>query len=103
MRHFLAKLIQYEHKDNKMPNKTALIVGASGLIGQHCLQQLLNDDNYQQVTALVRRPLGIQHPKLLEYRVDFDRLAHSEEQQKERFTVDDVYCCLGTTIKAAGS
>ena len=47
-----------------MTKKTALIVGASGLIGQQLVLQLLEDDRYEKVTALVRKPLEIRHEKL---------------------------------------
>lgn len=79
--------------------KTALIVGASGLVGQHLLHILLHNDAYEHIVALVRSPLNEQHPKLIEHIVDFDRL----EEQPSLFAVDDVFCCLGTTIKKAGS
>ena len=79
--------------------KTALLVGASGLVGGHCLQLLLESDHYAQVVVLVRRPLGIDHPKLVEHQIDFDKLG----DHKPLFDADDVFCCLGTTIKTAGS
>lgn len=78
-----------------MAGKTALIAGSTGLIGNELLQFLLNAKEYDKVTAIVRRPLEIKHPKLDEKIVDFDHL----EEYKESFAVDDVFCCLGTTIK----
>lgn len=77
--------------------KTALIAGASGLIGNELLHYLLEGQEYERVTALVRSPLNIKHPKLEEKVIHFDEM----EQHKEIFTVDDVFCCLGTTIKKA--
>lgn len=79
--------------------KTALIAGASGLVGQHLLQILLHNEAYNRVIALARSPLNEQHPKLIEHIVNFDKL----EEQPSLFAVDDVFCCLGTTIKKAGS
>ncbi len=79
--------------------RTALLLGASGLIGGHCLDLLLRDEAYDQVIALVRKPLSITHPKLTQHSVDFDRLHDFAHFLK----ADDVYCCLGTTIKKAGS
>ena len=58
-----------------MESKTAIIAGASGLIGQSLIQMLLNSKDYGQVIALVRKPLGIQHEKLKELTVNFDHLA----------------------------
>lgn len=80
-----------------MAGKIALIAGATGLIGKELLQFLLNASEYDKVVAIVRRPVGIDHPKLDERIVDFNHL----DQNKEIFTVDDVFCCLGTTIKKA--
>lgn len=77
--------------------KTALLVGATGLVGGHCLRRLLADPGYGRVTVLARRPTGVAHERLDERVVDFERLA---EVQVE---ADDLLCCLGTTIKAAGS
>jgi uncharacterized protein YbjT (DUF2867 family) len=77
--------------------KTALIAGSTGLIGNELLQLLLNGEEYEQVVAIVRRPLEVKHSKLVEKVVDFDRL----NEYHELFDVDDVFCCLGTTIKKA--
>src|SRR5216684_3316487 len=55
-----------------MPLDTALVVGATGLVGSHCLQSLLESDAYERVIALSRRSLSIQHPRLTETIVDFD-------------------------------
>lgn len=76
--------------------KTALIAGAGGLTGTFCLQMLLQHPAYNAVIALVRKPLPLQHPKLQQIRVDFDNLQTVP-------AADDVFCCLGTTIKKAGS
>jgi uncharacterized protein YbjT (DUF2867 family) len=78
--------------------KTALLAGATGLVGEHVLQLLLEDARYDKVTAVVRRPLA-SHAKLRCVVADFDHLAdHAAELQ-----ADDVFCCLGTTMKTAGS
>jgi uncharacterized protein YbjT (DUF2867 family) len=77
--------------------KKALIAGATGLVGNELLHILLEAKEYDTVTAIVRRPLTIQHPKLNEVIMDFDHL----EEYSEHMAVDDVFCCLGTTIKKA--
>ncbi|MCX6132673.1 MAG: NAD(P)H-binding protein [Ignavibacteriales bacterium] len=82
-----------------MQSRSALLVGASGLIGGHLLQLLLDDDAYNQVTVLVRKPLALRHSKLQEYVVNFDQL----DKHKDSLRAHDVFCCLGTTIKVAGS
>ncbi|THG92294.1 hypothetical protein AJ85_12155 [Alkalihalobacillus alcalophilus ATCC 27647 = CGMCC 1.3604] len=82
-----------------MDTKKALIVGASGLVGSELLQILLEGDRYSEVVAFVRSPLSITHHKLKEVTVDFDKLVDYQNEMD----VQDVYCCLGTTIKKAQS
>ncbi|MFN7930549.1 MAG: oxidoreductase [Blastocatellia bacterium] len=82
-----------------MNARKALLLGASGLIGGHCLTLLLQDETYQEVLVLVRKPLALTHPKLTQHVVDFDRLS----DHAAVFQAEDVFCCLGTTIKKAGS
>ncbi|GAA0135038.1 oxidoreductase [Paenibacillus sp. YSY-4.3] len=77
--------------------KRALIIGGSGLVGRKLLNMLLNGEHYEAVVAVVRAPLHLEHPKLTELIIDFDQL----EQYERTFSVDDVFCCLGTTIKKA--
>jgi uncharacterized protein YbjT (DUF2867 family) len=76
--------------------RTALIAGATGLTGQQLLKQLLADARYAEVHALVRKHAFAPHTKLIEHIIDF---AAPPKLPK----VDDVFCCLGTTIKVAGS
>jgi uncharacterized protein YbjT (DUF2867 family) len=77
---------------------TALVVGATGLVGGQCLKTLLDRGAYERVVAFTRRPLGQQHPRLVETIVDFDKL-----EELEPFPTADVFCALGTTIAKAGS
>lgn len=83
----------------RVPSRTCLIVGATGMVGGHLLALLLDDPEYGSVTVLTRRPLGRADPKLVEHVVDFDDPA----SYRAHAGVDDVFCCLGTTIKKAGS
>ncbi len=78
---------------------TALIAGASGLVGSHLLEQLLESPEYDRVIALGRRPLERRHPKLVTVVADFGALDRVETGLR----CDDVFCCLGSTIKQAGS
>ena len=78
------------------PTRTALVAGATGLVGREILSGLLADDSVTAVHALVRRPLGLEHAKLTTYVVDFAALPPLP-------LVDEVYLALGTTIKVAGS
>ncbi|HEU4963336.1 MAG TPA: NAD(P)H-binding protein [Bacilli bacterium] len=79
--------------------QSALIAGATGLVGQALVEILLASPFYGKVTVLVRRTLSLQHPKLHQVVVDYDRL----DEHREAFAVDHVFCCLGTTIKKAKS
>lgn len=79
-----------------MEQRTALILGASGLTGQVLLQLLLADALYSTVTIYVRKQVLINHPKLHQEIVNYDKLDSAVQ-------ADDVFCCLGTTIKKAGS
>jgi uncharacterized protein YbjT (DUF2867 family) len=80
-----------------MPNKTALVLGASGLIGSLLTDLLLKSPEYSQVTLLLRRKTNRSHAKLRQEVIDFDAPV------ADKIRGDDVFCCLGTTIKVAGS
>ncbi len=82
--------------------RTAWIAGASGLVGSRLLRRLLDSPEYSAVVALVRGPLvrgplDLDHPKLDQRTVDFERLAEADLPAP-----DDVFSTLGTTIKKAG-
>jgi uncharacterized protein YbjT (DUF2867 family) len=83
------------------PARTALVAGASGLVGGALLDALLARPEYGRVVALVRRALAREGAgdKLEQREVDFD----SPEASLRDARADDVFCCLGTTIKKAGS
>ena len=89
------------HQQN---HKTALILGATGLVGNQLLELLLNDNRYKQITCLLRKPLagfvtsGYEH-KLQPVVIDFEHL----QDYAGYFVVDHVYVCLGTTLRKAGS
>jgi len=76
--------------------KTAMVMGGTGLVGRHLVEVLLADHRYEKVVLLVRKASGMAHPKLSEQVVNFDRLTLKDP-------VEEVFCCIGTTIKAAGS
>jgi uncharacterized protein YbjT (DUF2867 family) len=80
---------------------TALIAGASGLVGGECLRRLLASAAYSMVTIVTRRSLGdaARHPKVREIVVDFARLENIQAELR----ADHVFCTLGTTIRKAGS
>lgn len=78
-------------------SKKALVLGASGLVGSQLLKQLLDSNHYDQVVSLARRPLNMQHPKLIQETLDFD------QPDPTKIVGDDLFCALGTTLKKAGS
>ena len=79
--------------------KTAIIIGATGLTGQALLSQLLQDDYFNHVIVFVRKKIDITHSKLTQQCIDFNVL----DSYKDLIKGDVVFCCMGTTIKTAGS
>src|SRR6476620_5956622 len=79
--------------------KTALVIGATGLVGNELVHQLLADDRFGAVLVFVRRSMGILHSKLQEFIINFD-----EPQSWNHLVKGDVlFSALGTTLKKAGS
>jgi uncharacterized protein YbjT (DUF2867 family) len=78
---------------------SALLLGATGLVGGHVLDLLLDDPAYSRVVVLGRRPIDRKHPRLRQEVADLGR----PQEHAALFAVDDVFCCLGTTIRKAGS
>lgn len=83
---------------NVAMQRRALVAGPTGLVGREVVLRLLDDPETIEVVAITRRPLAIPHPKLTEAVVDFAQL-----QDIASPPVDDYYCCLGTTLRQAGS
>jgi uncharacterized protein YbjT (DUF2867 family) len=84
-----------------VPTKSILLLGATGLVGGECLDQILAGDHFSQVTTLTRRPLPRvrDDSRHVNHVIDFDE----PESYRSRVTADIVICALGTTIKKAGS
>ena len=79
--------------------RTAVLLGASGLVGGFCLRALVDDPVYDHVTALNRRaPTLPAHRKLAQKVANFEALLPADFQG-----ADDIFCALGTTIRKAGS
>lgn len=81
------------------PSRTALLVGATGLVGRELLQLLLADPRYSAVHCIGRRAPALTHAKLHTHVLDI----HSAADLSKLPACDDVYIALGTTIKVAGS
>lgn len=79
--------------------KTVLLAGATGLVGTHALDVLLDAPDIGRVFAVTRRPLGREHPSLANRIVQYDKI----ESQLKGLTCHVAVCCLGTTLRQAGS
>ncbi len=80
-------------------NKTAIVLGATGLVGSELLQQLLTDDSFSQVLVFTRRALEVSHPKLKNEVIDFN----NPDSWIEKVNGDVLFSAFGTTIKKAGT
>ncbi|MDD1505044.1 NAD(P)H-binding protein [Lysinibacillus sp. CNPSo 3705] len=81
-----------------MGMRAAIVVGATGLTGTSLVEQLCENDEYISVTVIARRALAFTHPKLEVKIRNFDAL-----EEKDIEFAHELYCCLGTTMKKAGS
>ena len=79
--------------------RTAIVIGATGLVGRHLTEQLLRDRRFELVKIFVRRSTGINNSKLQEHVVDFD----NPDGWKKLVTGDVLYSAMGTTLRQAGS
>ena len=79
--------------------KIALVAGATGLVGSQLVSMLVEDKGYQTIKCLTRKPVQYKSDKIINLVTDLDSLA----DQKDKLRADDIFCCLGTTMKVAGS
>ena len=79
--------------------KTALLFGTTGLVGGYCLQSLLHSKTYDRIISFGRRKVDVPNDKLVQHKINFDDL----DQHADLIKGDDLFCCIGTTIKKAGS
>ncbi|MDQ0884003.1 NAD(P)H-binding protein [Peribacillus sp. V2I11] len=80
-----------------MTNKTALILGATGVVGTQLVKELSNSKIYRKIHLLTRREMKFTEPKCTVHVVDFENLS----KYADLFNVPDIFICLGTTIKQA--
>jgi uncharacterized protein YbjT (DUF2867 family) len=74
--------------------KTALVLGASGLIGGHVLNLLLTDNRYSNVICIGRKPLNLAHEKLIQKTGDLFAI---QDFKAEFEKADDLFIAIGTT------
>ncbi len=80
-------------------SKVALLAGSTGLIGGQLLELLLKESLYGKVIAISRKPLSVKSPKLINLVCELRDL----DKHRDQLKADDIFCCLGTTIKKAKS
>lgn len=79
-----------------MEAKTAVLLGATGLIGNQLLHLILEDEYFAQIRVLVRQPISLSHPRLEVCVTDFDDYNNFH---RSLGTGDTIFCCIGTTMK----
>lgn len=81
------------------PGRVALVAGASGMVGRELLRALAAGGAYQRIIALSRRPLSFEAPRLVNRIIRFENI----DNDLRGLVCHDAYCCLGTTLREAGS
>lgn len=79
----------------KSQDKTAIVLGATGLTGSILVTKLISDDRYNKIKVFTRKPLDIKNSKLDEVQCNLLEL----NSIKDEFIGDEVFCCIGTTTK----
>lgn len=79
--------------------KSAIVVGSTGLVGKHLINTLINSNIFDRVTALVRSPYFKDYKNIEEIVLDFNK----EDPFVSLKKANHVFCCLGSTIRKAGS
>ena len=82
-----------------MENRNAIVFGGTGLVGRYLVEELIKSQRYATVKVFTRRPLEVEHIKLIEKVVDVEDI----ESYAEEIRGDDLFICLGTTMRKAGS
>jgi uncharacterized protein YbjT (DUF2867 family) len=84
---------------DKIKSRTAIIVGATGLVGKHCLQLLLTDQYYSKVTVITPHSTEKHHSKMVEHIIGFERL----NDYRSLVQGDHAFCCIDTIVKKPDS
>jgi len=78
--------------------KSALVLGATGVVGRELVRELCESPGYDEVEVWTRREIGFCHPKLRAQVIDFEGISDITS-----YKFDEIFCALGTTMKQAGS
>ena len=84
---------------NNSEKLTALVFGATGLTGRFVLELLMNDNRYDEIRVFVRNEIKINSGKIKQHIFTSEKI----EEISDKITGDHLFCCIGTTIKKAGS
>jgi uncharacterized protein YbjT (DUF2867 family) len=79
--------------------RNALIAGATGLVGNELISLLVKTEYYNSIHVIARRPYDLEHLKITSHTIDFERIGSF----KPNAFIHDIFICLGTTMKKAGS
>jgi uncharacterized protein YbjT (DUF2867 family) len=90
---------QIVNRSNILMKQTAVLIGATGLVGSEILNCILNDARFSRIKIFVRRSTGVTDPKLEEFIVDFENLGN----WRDKIQGDILFSALGTTLKQAGT
>jgi uncharacterized protein YbjT (DUF2867 family) len=80
--------------------KTAVVFGSTGLIGRELIYELLEKNDYIKIIAVIRKELPVSDPRIES--ILLDDFSHLTEF-KDRLKATTYFCCIGTTIKIAGT
>lgn len=92
----LTRFSPKQQKKIEILKSNAILIGATGLIGGHILESLKEDDTYDTITVIVRRPFNDNHPKVKVALIDFEDLGQFEAAMKD---ADVIFSAVGTTQK----
>lgn len=95
----MADITPNDTPEKEFMNKTAIVIGATGLVGKELVIQLASAPFIEKVVAVARRPVNYGSAKISNQVVDFDNL----DKYAEVFKADYLFSALGTTLKQAGS
>ncbi len=82
-----------------MSNRTAIVFGATGLVGKSLVEELIKNMGYTAIKIFTRKKLGIEHIKIIEHIVDLENV----ESYSQEMRGNDLFICIGTTMKQAKS